>query len=100
AHPPAGLDAERGDAGTHNIFVRERSFRRYALPYYGLLNHKNFDRALRAEYGQTTIEDLWKPFFSASTNLSHNTLMVHRRGPVWEAVRASASIPALLPPFL
>jgi len=34
-----------------------------------------------------------------STNLSRNEIMLHRRGPVWEAVRASGSIPALLPPF-
>jgi len=95
----AGLDAEHVDAGTHNIFVKQRSFHRYALPYYGLLNHKVFDRALRAEYGTTAIEDLWKPFFAVSTNLSRNEIMVHRRGPVWEAVRASGSIPALLPPF-
>jgi len=94
-----GLDAERVDAGTDNIFVKQRSFRRYALPYYGLLNHKNFDRALRAEYGTTAIEDLWKPFFAVSTNLSRNEIMLHRRGPLWEAVRASGSIPALLPPF-
>jgi NTE family protein len=95
----AGLAAERVDAGTHTIFVKQRAFQRYALPYYGLLDHKVFDRALRAEYGTTAIEDLWKPFFAVSTNLSRNEIMVHRRGPVWEAVRASGSIPALLPPF-
>ncbi len=95
----AGLDAERVDAGTHNIFVKQRSFQRYSLPYYGLLDHKVFDRALRAEYGTTAIEDLWKPFFAVSTNLSRHEIMLHRRGPVWEAVRASGSIPALLPPF-
>jgi NTE family protein len=95
----AGLTAERVDAATHNIFVKQRSFQRYSLPYYGLLNHKVFDQALRAEFGPTAIEDLWKPFFAVSTNLSRNEIMLHRRGPVWEAVRASASIPALLPPF-
>jgi len=95
----AGLDAERVDAGTHNIFVTHRSFQRYALSSYGLLNHKIFDQALRAEYGETAIEDLWKPFYAVSTNLSTNQITVHRHGPVWEAVRASGSIPALLPPF-
>ncbi len=94
-----GLAPEQVDEATHNIFVKRRSFRRYSLPRYGLLNHKIFDRALRAEYGDVVIEDLWKPFFAVSANLSHNRIMLHRRGPVWEAVRASASIPALLPPF-
>jgi len=95
----AGLDAELVDAGTHNIFVKRRSFQRYALSSYALLNHKIFDAALRAEYGDITIEDLWKPYFAVSTNLSNNQIELHRRGPVWEAVRASGSIPALLPPF-
>lgn len=95
----AGADAERVDEGTHNIFVRRRSFARYTLPYFALLNRKVFDRALQAEYGERTIEDLWRPFFAVSTNVSRNQIMVHRRGPLWEAVRASASIPGLLPPF-
>jgi NTE family protein len=95
----AGADADRVDEGTHNIFVKQRSFARYTLPYFSLLNHKVFDRALQAEYGARTIEDLWRPFFAVSSNLSRNQIMVHRRGPLWEAVRASASIPGLLPPF-
>ena len=95
----AGADAERVDEGTHNIFVKRQSFARYTLPYFSLLNHKVFDQALQAEYGARTIEDLWRPFFAVSSNLSRNQIMVHRRGPLWEAVRASASIPGLLPPF-
>ena len=34
-----------------------------------------------------------------STNLSENRIEVHRSGLVWQAVRASSSIPLLLPPF-
>src|SRR6202011_2811518 len=39
------VDPERVDEGTHNIFVKSRSFSRYTLPRYGLLDHKVFDRA-------------------------------------------------------
>jgi NTE family protein len=96
----AGIDVHSVDKGTHNIFVKHRAFKRYTLPYYGLVNHKVFDLALKAEYGDTAIEDLWKPFFAVSTNLSKkDVIMVHRRGPVWEAIRASSSIPGLLPPY-
>jgi NTE family protein len=95
----AGMDVHSVDNGTHNIFVKHRAFKRYTLPYYGLVSHRVFDRALKAEYGDTAIEDLWKPFFAVSTNLSKKDIMVHRRGPVWEAIRASSSIPGLLPPF-
>jgi NTE family protein len=94
-----GLDTEDIDARTHNMFVTNRAFRRFTLPYYALLDHKAFDRALRAEYGDLLIEDLWRPFFAISTNLADRNVMVHRRGPVWQAVRASASIPGVFPPF-
>jgi NTE family protein len=94
-----GLDAERVDQGTRNIFVTSRAFRRLTLPRFGLLDHKVFDRALRAEYGDVLIEDLWRPFFALSSNLCTQQPMIHRSGPVWQAVRASASIPGVLPPF-
>jgi len=35
-----GLDAEGVDAGTHDMFVKSRSFRRFTLPYFAVLNHK------------------------------------------------------------
>jgi NTE family protein len=94
-----GVGAERADDGTHNIFVRSRAFRRPTLPRYGLIDHKVFDRALQAEYGDVAIEDLWKPFFAVSSNLSDHKPRVHRRGLVWHAVRASGSVPGVLPPF-
>jgi NTE family protein len=94
-----GVDAERVDQGTHNIFVRSRAFRRPSLPRYGLIDHKVFDRALRTEYDDVVIEDLWKPFFAVSSNLCNGKPRIHRSGPVWHAVRASGSIPGLLPPF-
>jgi NTE family protein len=94
-----GVDPERVDEGTHNIFVRSRAFRRPSLPRYALIDHKVFDRALRAEYGDVLIEDMWKPFFAVSSNLCNGKPRIHRSGPVWQAVRASGSIPGVLPPF-
>jgi NTE family protein len=94
-----GAEPERVDRGTHNIFVRSRAFRRPTLPRYALIDHKAFDRALQAEFGSVLMEDLWIPLFTVSSNLSTFQPTVHRRGPVWQAVRASASIPGVLPPF-
>ena len=94
-----GVDAERVDEGTRNIFVKSRAFRRLTLPRYGLIDHKVFDRALRSEYGDVLIEDLWMPYFAVSSNLSEHRLSIHRRGLLWQAVRASGSIPGILPPF-
>lgn len=95
----SGFEAEQIDRGTHNIFVKSRAFRRPTLPQFALLDHKVLDRTLQAEYGDVLIEDLWLPFFALSTNLSSRQPHVHRRGKLWQAVRASGSIPGVLPPF-
>lgn len=94
-----GLDASEIDAAIHDIFVRHRALRRYTWPRYAILDHTHFDRLLERYYGGVEIEDLWIPFFAISTNLSRYGHHIHRVGPLWEAVRASGSIPALLPPF-
>ena len=87
------------DRAIHEIFVTHRALRRYTWPRYSLLDHIRFDRLLEACYGGVDIEDLWLPFFAISTNLSRHDVTCHRRGTLWEAVRASSSIPGLLPPY-
>ncbi|MFM2422026.1 MAG: hypothetical protein RL291_556, partial [Pseudomonadota bacterium] len=85
-------------AGIEEIFVSGRAMRRYTWPLYSLIDHRHFDDLLKAHYGTLDIEDLWVPYFAVSTNLSTNQLHKHTRGPLWRAVRASSSIPVLLPP--
>jgi NTE family protein len=94
------LEAEDLERGTHDIFVRSRSFRRPTWPRYALLDHKAFDRALADQYGHDCrIEDCWRPFAAVATNLSTHNLELIRSGRLWQAVRASSAIPGLLPPF-
>ncbi|WP_249779480.1 patatin-like phospholipase family protein [Bradyrhizobium sediminis] len=93
-------EAEHLERGTHEIFVRSRSFRRPTWPRYALLDHKAFDRALADQYGaDCRIEDCWRPFAAVATNLSTHNLELIRSGLLWQAVRASSAIPGLLPPF-
>ncbi len=94
-----GTPPDDMDRAIHDMFVVEKAMRTYTLPRYSLLDHANFDRQLAAFFGGTEIEDMWLPFFAVSTNLSRNERFVHRQGSLWSAVRASASIPALLPPL-
>ena len=94
-----GNSPEEIDGAIHDIFVANRAMKRYTLPRYSLLDHAHFDTQLRRYFGGIDIEDLWLPFYSVSTNLSSYRLHVHRRGDLWTAIRASASIPVLLPPI-
>jgi len=86
------------DVGTHDIFVTNRAMQRYTLPRYSLLDHRNYDTHLSRYFGGINIEDLWIPYFAVSTNLSRYELHRHDRGDLFQAIRASGSIPVLLPP--
>jgi NTE family protein len=86
------------DVGTHDIFITNRAMQRYTLPRYSLLDHRNYDEHLSRYFGGINIEDLWIPYFAVSTNLSRYELHRHDRGDLFQAIRASGSIPVLLPP--
>ncbi len=95
----AGATTTEIDAAVDLSFVQRRAMRRYTVPRYSILDHTVYDAELANLFGQRRIEDLWLPFFCVSTNLSENRIEVHRSGLLWQAVRASSSIPLLLPPF-
>ena len=96
------LSPEEIDIGTHDVFVTSRGFKRYTFPRYALLDHLPFDEALRRQYRGVNIEDAWRPYFAVATVLdgSGQGPYLIRRGPLWKAVRASGSLPAVLPPVL
>ena len=82
------------------MFIQAKAMRRFTLPIYSLLDPTVFDSELRTRYGTRDIADQPINFFGVSTNLSTNGLHIHRRGPLWECVRASGSLPTILPPFI
>jgi NTE family protein len=94
-----GTDPDDVDRATHEIFVTNRAMRRYTWPRYSLIDHTNYDRQLARYYAGVKIEDLWIPYFAVSTNLSSYDLHRHRQGDLWAAVRATGSLPVLLPPY-
>lgn len=93
------LDPDDIDARVHRMFIEGKALGRYTLPRYSLLDHTHFDAHLKNEYGNVRIEDLAKPYFAVSADLTEAQLEIHRTGPLWEAIRASAAIPGLLPPY-
>ena len=93
-----GASPDEVSARTAAIFLEARALKRLTWPRYSLLDHTVFDRALKTHYGDAEIEDLWNGYFAVSTCLASNSLFLITRGPVWKAVRATSSIPGLLPP--
>jgi NTE family protein len=82
------------------MFITRRAMRRVTIPVHSFLDARVFDAQLQMRYTDTDIADLPFNYFAVSTNLSTNRVHVHRRGPLWEAVRASGSLPTILPPFV
>ncbi len=70
----------------------------FTFPAVALLAGRKISRQFHALFGERMIEDLWIPFHAVSTNLTRAEQMVHTRGPLLAAIRASMSLPGILPP--
>ena len=55
---------------------------------------------LHEHFGEAEIGDLAIPFFATSTNLMTGTQRIHRTGKLREALRATISLPGILPPVV
>ncbi len=68
------------------------------LPVVSLAAGRKVGQQFRAFFGEREIEDLRIPFFAVSTNLTRAEQVVHRRGGLAAAIRASMSLPGVFPP--
>lgn len=84
----------------HEAFVKGKPLSDWTLPLVALTRGRRATRLLRAAFGTLAIEDLPLPFFCVCTELSGSGMQVRRHGPLWLWLRASSSIPGILPPVL
>jgi predicted acylesterase/phospholipase RssA len=63
-----------------------------------LSSGRRVDRLLAEHLGSVNIEDLPLGFFCVSASLTRAEEVIHERGPLWPAARASLSLPGFLPP--
>jgi NTE family protein/lysophospholipid hydrolase len=68
------------------------------LPLVSLSTGESISAALHQVFGRVQIEDLWIPYFAVSSDLTTGEVVVHRRGSLARSVRASMSVPGILPP--
>lgn len=80
-------------------FSRRDPLGDYTIPVMSLVRGEYLNRILR-DHLPMDIEDLWLPYFAVSSDLSSNSVRIHDSGPLWKAIRASVSLPAILPPVL
>jgi predicted acylesterase/phospholipase RssA len=70
------------------------------LPVVSLFSGGKVTGIFQKMYGDALIEDLWRPAFCVSSDLTHSCETVYRRGLLWKAVRASMAIPGIFAPVL
>lgn len=70
----------------------------YTLPVVSLLSGRRITDSITNWLGGWDIEDLWLPYFCISTNITRAGQVIHSRGSLSRAVRASVAIPGVLPP--
>ena len=95
-----GWDDDEIDRRIRKAFVESNPLGDYTLPVISLVRGKRVNRRLKEHFDDAEIGDLDIPFFATSTNLSSGALHVHRSGLLRHALRASISLPGILPPFV
>lgn len=81
-------------------FAKLLNVSQFTFPALSLLTGATPTKRLKSIFKDRTIETLWKPFFCISCNLNTSQEYVHRTGLLWQAIRASISLPGLIPPMV
>jgi len=90
-------DAEL-DRRIREAFVETSPLDDIALPLLAMTRGLKVAERLAWHFGETQIADLPLPFFCVSSNLTTGNYYVHRRGLLRQALRATISLPGVLPP--
>ena len=70
----------------------------FVPPYTSLIGSTGFNASLSKIFGDVRFEDLWIQFLCTTTDLTSATGLTHRRGRLRPFVRASCSLPMVMPP--
>ncbi len=95
-----GWDDEEMDARLHDAFVASSPLNDIAFPVLAMTHGREVEARLERHFGDVRIGDLWRPFACVSTDLTDGVAHVHRDGLLREALRASLSLPGVLPPVI
>jgi NTE family protein len=93
-----GWDDEETDRRIREAFVTTSPLDDIAFPLLAMTHGLKVSERLHNHFDDVEISDLWLPFFCLSTNLTTGAYHLHRRGLVRRALRATVSLPGVLPP--
>jgi NTE family protein len=93
-----GWDDPELERRIRKAFVETSPLDDIAIPLIAMTHGDKVRERLAEHFGDRMIQDLWLPFFCVSANLTTGAYQLHRTGLVREALRASISLPGVLPP--
>jgi NTE family protein len=93
-----GWDDAELDRRIRQAFVESNPVNDLTWPLIAITRGETVRERLKQHFVDRTICDLWLPFFCVSTNLTTGRQQIHRQGLVREVLRASLSLPGVLPP--
>jgi NTE family protein len=93
-----GWDDAEMEHRIREAFVETSPLADIAFPLLAMTHGLKVNERLAHHFGDTHIADLWLPFFCLSSNLTTGAYQMHRRGLLRRALRASISLPGILPP--
>ncbi|GGZ43069.1 patatin-like phospholipase family protein [Asticcacaulis endophyticus] len=98
----AGLEwsQEEMDRRIRAAFVDSSPLDDISFPFIALTAGKKVDARLEEHFGEVLIEDMPIPFFCLSSNLTSGTIKLHKTGSLRKALRASISLPGIMPPVI
>ena len=95
-----GWNDDEIETRIRKAFVETNPLGDYVLPVVALTRGRRVEDRLQEHFGETLIEELAIPFFAVSTNLTAGAVHIHRAGLLRKALRASISLPGILPPVV
>ncbi|MDI1363925.1 MAG: patatin-like phospholipase family protein, partial [bacterium] len=93
-----GWDDGEMEVRIRKAFVDSSPLDDIAFPMVAMTRGDKVKARLQEHFGDVQISDLWLPFFCVSSNLTSGAYHLHRRGALHDALRASISLPGVLPP--
>jgi NTE family protein len=95
-----GMDDQEAIAAARQYLGQGNPLGDYTIPAVAFTRGGRIDRLLENFVGTTLIEHLPHGFFAVSADMITGDQVILRRGPLSFAVRASISIPGLMPPVV
>jgi len=93
-----GWDDGEMEHRIHKAFVDSSPLDDIAFPMIAMTRGEKVRARLEEHFGGVEISDLWLPFFCVSSNLTSGAYQLHRTGELQTALRASISLPGVMPP--